>query len=86
MTQKGDKVKIGYDENGSGVIDISMFDNLAIKVTKTEEQIKSDTYFKNVNDSAKNEIKMHDAKIDLDKMSSEDKKKMLEYMNAHKKK
>jgi len=60
LTQPGDKVHIGYDENGSGTIDVNMFDNIGLALIKTVEQIKSDTYTKGINDSLKNVQNTHD--------------------------
>jgi hypothetical protein len=81
LTQKGDKVHIGYDENNGGVIDINVFDNLVLKLMKSESQIKSDKYFKEVNDSLKQSQNTHDVNSKWDNMSVEDKKKALESVN-----
>lgn len=81
ITEKGDKVHVGYDENGSGVIDANMFDNLNIKLTKTAEQTKSDTFTKHLNDSIKNIQNHHDVDSKWENLSADEKRKVLETLN-----
>lgn len=81
LTQKGDKVHISYDENGAGVIDLTSFDNLDIKLEKTPEQAKADNDFKNFNDSLKKAQNTHDVNAKWDNLSVDEKKKALEQLN-----
>ena len=81
VTEKGDRVHIGYSENGGGIIDVSNFDNLNIKLSKTIEQTKSDAYVKNLNDSIKVIQNTHDVNTKWDNLSPEQKKKAIEALN-----
>jgi len=81
ITEKGDQIRIGYNENGGGVIDVNNFDNLRIQLTKTVEQAKVDTYFKGVNDSLKTAQNTHDVNTKWDNLTPEQKQKAIEALN-----
>lgn len=81
ITKVGDKVRLGYDENGGGVIDVNAFDNLLISLVKTQEQVKVDKYFKTINDSLKKEQLTHDVNSKWDNLTPDEKKKVIEKIN-----
>lgn len=81
LTQKGDKVHISYDENGAGIIDLTNFDNLNIKLEKTVEQIKADQNLKTFTDSVRKEQNTHDVNAKWDNLSVDEKKQALEKLN-----
>ncbi len=77
LTEKGDQIHISYDENGGNIIDVRLFDNLKIITTKSAEQIKTDLYFNNVNDSLKKVQNNHDVDSKWDNLSAEEKMKAI---------
>jgi hypothetical protein len=84
LTQQGDKVHIGFDENGGSTIDVNLFDNLLLKLTKSKEQEKVEKYFKGVNDTLKAQQNSHDSQVintAWDSLSPSEKKKALENLN-----
>lgn len=42
LSQVGDKVKIAYEDGGSGFVNLNYFDNLSINIDKTERQIQKE--------------------------------------------
>ena len=78
LSKVGDKIKVGFDENGAGVIDVREFDNLNLILTRSIEQVKADSDFKQLKDSVKTSQNNHDVNAKWDNLSVEEKKKAIE--------
>lgn len=78
LTQKGDLIKVGYDENGGGIIDVNVFDNLALKLAKTVQQAKADKEFIEFKDSVSTLQNTHDVNSKWNNLSTEEKQKAIE--------
>lgn len=80
ITLVGDSVKIEYQDGGSGVTDLSRFDNLTISLSSTDAQAEVDARFDRAESEQEVSRDAQSAERQFDELSDEEKAKVLQLL------